>query len=121
MIVIEEESKDTTTDDVVRARQKTLEVKSLDQQVQTLRERLADQDKNIKINKDIIGALIDSIQNKDYRQCFELFQIEIKNLLSQNDRYKHENDTVKAQLLLSEQVKVEINQRDLFNTEQYNS
>jgi hypothetical protein len=29
--------------------------------VQALRERLADQDKNIKINKEIIGALIDSI------------------------------------------------------------
>ena len=38
-----------------------LEIRKLEEQIFFLRDRANDQDKNIKIHKDIIGALVDSI------------------------------------------------------------
>lgn len=56
--------------------------------------------------------MIDSLQNKDYRQCFELFQSEIKNLLASNQRQQKELESLNAQFLLSEQVRLELEARN---------
>ena len=38
-----------------------------------LRNRAGDLEKTVKINKEIIGALVDATINQEYKGCFELF------------------------------------------------
>jgi hypothetical protein len=82
MVIHAEEDEDSAT----LLRKRNAEVKRLEQENASLRERNKDLEKTVSINKEIVGAIIDSIQQKDYSQCFTLFQAEIKNLLVVTDR-----------------------------------
>ena len=82
MVIHAEEDEDSAT----LLRKRNAEVKRLEQENVSLRERNKDLEKTVSINKEIVGAIIDSIQQKDYSQCFTLFQAEIKNLLAVTDR-----------------------------------
>lgn len=84
-MIINEEQAETESLKVL-LRKKTLENKFLEQENANLKERGRDLEKTVSINKEIIGALVDSIQSKDYKQCFEIFQSEIRHLMGQKDR-----------------------------------
>ena len=57
MIIVNMEEEDKST----LLRKRNTEIKFLEQENLTLKERRQDLEKNVSINKEIIGALIDSI------------------------------------------------------------
>lgn len=62
MVIHPEEDEDAAT----LLRKRNGEIKRLEQENASLRERKKDLEKTVSINKEIVGALIDSIQQKDY-------------------------------------------------------
>lgn len=54
-------------------KKKNLKIRFLESENESLRQKMKDLERTLMINKDIIGALVDAIQSKDYRESFELF------------------------------------------------
>lgn len=84
---------------------------------------MADSERTLKINKEIIGSLVDAISGKkgesNYKECFELFQAEVRAMIGQIERAWAEVEMVRAKLKVSEEVKTEIYSRDVENSKKY--
>ena len=93
-------------------RQKNLKISFLEAESSTLKQRLKDTEKTVFINKQIISALVDAAQSKDFDGCYELFQSEVHNLLDQIDRLHQDKNQLNAQVLISEQIKQEIQSKE---------
>eukprot|EP00347_Sterkiella_histriomuscorum_P014655 403360054 len=107
--------RDDIAEEQQNIRKKNLKIKFLEQENQALRQRQGDQDKTVKINKQIIGALVDATINLEYKNCFELFQQEIKNLLAQHEKQSKLMESLNAQILISDQIKEEFQNRETEN------
>ena len=77
-----------------------------------LRSRLFDLEKTLQINKQIIGALVDATQSKDYKECLELFQRELRGMYGLIERLNKERDMLNGQMLIAEQIKGEVIDRE---------
>lgn len=73
--------KDDYQEELQTIRKKNLKIQFLESENSSLQQRVRDLEKTVKINKEIIGALVDATMNQDYKSSFELFQQEIKNLI----------------------------------------
>ena len=66
--------KDDLAEEQHTIRKKNLKIKFLESENGNMRNRLKDLEKTVKINKEIIGALVDATISQEYKTCFELFQ-----------------------------------------------
>jgi 3-deoxy-D-manno-octulosonate 8-phosphate phosphatase KdsC-like HAD superfamily phosphatase len=62
--------KDDKQEELQTIRKKNLKIKFLEQENQNLRTRISDLEKTVMINKEIIGALVDSTLDKEYKTTF---------------------------------------------------
>jgi hypothetical protein len=65
--------KDDQAEELQTIRRKNLKIRFLEAENQSLRQRIGDLEKTVKINKEIIGALVDATMNQDFKTSFELF------------------------------------------------
>lgn len=77
-------------------RKKNLKMTFLESENASLWTKITDLQTTVAINKEIIGALIDSVQSAEYQTTFQIFQREIKNQMDQALRYAAEKDSLQA-------------------------
>ena len=65
--------------ELLTLRKKTLKIDFMESENATLRTKIKDLTKTVTINKEIIGALVDSMSSQEYKSSFQIFQKEIKN------------------------------------------
>lgn len=92
----------------------SIRIKYLEKDNKDLELDLEDVDATLQINKNIINALIDSKDdpNMSFKQAITGFQQEIESMELRNKRILEEREMMKTELLLHDQMKSEILQKE---------